>query len=51
MKTLSNPLGDYQFDVYRLMKGATGGAWSRFHPITNVLVRFSDSVVVSSQLI
>ncbi|KAF8969432.1 hypothetical protein BDZ97DRAFT_243732 [Flammula alnicola] len=29
--------GDYQFDVYRIMKDLTGGAWEEFHPITNWL--------------
>jgi serine/threonine-protein kinase haspin len=31
-------VGDYQFDVYRMMKDVTGGAWEAFHPITNVMV-------------
>ncbi|EDR12771.1 uncharacterized protein LACBIDRAFT_311589 [Laccaria bicolor S238N-H82] len=29
--------GDYQFDVYRMMKDVTGGTWEAFHPITNVM--------------
>ncbi|KAF8914197.1 hypothetical protein CPB84DRAFT_1758668 [Gymnopilus junonius] len=29
--------GDYQFDVYRMMKNATGGDWENFHPMTNIL--------------
>ncbi|KAF8165554.1 hypothetical protein B0H34DRAFT_689542 [Crassisporium funariophilum] len=29
--------GDYQFDVYRMMRELTGGKWDEFHPITNVL--------------
>ncbi|CAA7260064.1 unnamed protein product [Cyclocybe aegerita] len=29
--------GDYQFDVYRMMRGLTGGDWESFHPVTNVL--------------
>ncbi|KAG6910954.1 hypothetical protein DXG01_006008 [Tephrocybe rancida] len=31
--------GDYQFDVYRMMKVHNGGAWEEFRPLTNVLVR------------
>ncbi len=30
--------GDYQFDIYRMMKELSGSAWDGFHPITNVLV-------------
>ncbi|KAF9534691.1 hypothetical protein CPB83DRAFT_842772 [Crepidotus variabilis] len=29
--------GDYQFDVYRMMKILTQESWEDFHPITNVL--------------
>ncbi|PPQ77672.1 hypothetical protein CVT25_011107 [Psilocybe cyanescens] len=29
--------GDYQFDVYRMMKELTGGLWDGYHPVTNVL--------------
>jgi len=29
--------GDYQFDIYRLMKSQTDDAWERFEPFTNVL--------------
>lgn len=29
--------GDYQFDVYRLMRTAVDNDWRRFHPRTNVL--------------
>lgn len=32
------PPGDYQFDIYRMMKELTGGIWEKFHPITNILV-------------
>jgi serine/threonine-protein kinase haspin len=31
--------GDYQFDVYRMMREATGGDWRAFHPLTNVMVK------------
>ena len=31
--------GDYQFDIYRMMKEATRGDWADFHPITNLMVR------------
>ncbi|KAI0053672.1 hypothetical protein FA95DRAFT_1508208 [Auriscalpium vulgare] len=29
--------GDYQFDVYRLMREANGGDWEPFQPLTNVM--------------
>lgn len=29
--------GDYQFDIYRLMKSQTEDCWERFKPYTNVL--------------
>ncbi|KAG6878574.1 hypothetical protein C0993_003029 [Termitomyces sp. T159_Od127] len=29
--------GDYQFDVYRMMKEYNGGAWEGFKPLTNVM--------------
>jgi hypothetical protein len=29
--------GDYQFEIYRLMRTETGGRWSGFYPRTNVL--------------
>ncbi|KAM3624007.1 uncharacterized protein V6R79_018060 [Siganus canaliculatus] len=29
--------GDYQFDIYRLMRQENGNDWSNFHPRTNVL--------------
>ncbi|KAG6842041.1 hypothetical protein C0991_003567 [Blastosporella zonata] len=29
--------GDYQFDVYRMMKVHNGGAWEEFKPFTNVM--------------
>jgi serine/threonine-protein kinase haspin len=30
--------GDYQFDVYRIMREYNGGAWEDFNPLTNVMV-------------
>jgi serine/threonine-protein kinase haspin len=33
------PEGDYQFDVYRIMREYNGGAWEDFNPLTNVMVR------------
>ena len=36
-------IGDYQFDIYRLMKHLTGGEWDGFHPITNILVSYFTS--------
>ncbi|PPQ64615.1 hypothetical protein CVT24_008352 [Panaeolus cyanescens] len=29
--------GDYQFDIYRMMRDMTNSDWQGFHPITNVL--------------
>lgn len=37
--TATHLTGDYQFDVYRMTKVLTGGSWSGYHPVTNVLVR------------
>ena len=30
--------GDYQFDVYRMMRTHNTGAWDAFRPLTNVMV-------------
>ena len=35
---LIRTLGDYQFDIYRLMQKHNGGRWADFHPLTNVMV-------------
>jgi len=32
-------VGDYQFDVYRLMREHTNSDWKGYHPLTNVMVR------------
>ncbi|KAJ3544689.1 hypothetical protein NMY22_g2690 [Coprinellus aureogranulatus] len=29
--------GDYQFDVYRMMRELIGGEWEDYHPMTNVM--------------
>lgn len=34
-----DPTGDYQFDIYRLMREHNGDAWEDFRPLTNVMVR------------
>jgi Haspin like kinase domain len=31
-------LGDYQFDIYRLMRKHNGGRWADFRPLSNVMV-------------
>jgi hypothetical protein len=31
-------IGDYQFDVYRMMKEYNEGKWQPFNPFTNVMV-------------
>jgi serine/threonine-protein kinase haspin len=30
--------GDYQFDIYRMMREVHGGDWEGFRPLTNVMV-------------
>jgi len=32
-------LGDYQFDVYRMMKEYNGNSWDDYRPFTNAMVR------------
>jgi serine/threonine-protein kinase haspin len=32
--------GDYQFDIYRMMRKHNGDNWEKFSPLTNVMVRF-----------
>ena len=31
-------LGDYQFDIYRLIRKHNGSRWADFRPLTNVMV-------------
>ena len=40
--------GDYQFDVYRIMREYNGGAWEDFNPLTNVMVRICHIMTQSS---
>lgn len=40
---LTSNLGDYQFDIYRLMRKHNGGCWADFRPLSNVMVRPSHS--------
>ena len=36
----TNPrVGDYQFDIYRMMKLHNRDDWVSYHPLTNVMVR------------
>lgn len=35
--------GDYQFDVYRMMRAHNGNDWATFQPFTNIMVRFNLS--------
>ena len=30
--------GDYQFDVYRMMRAHNGDCWQEYRPLTNVMV-------------
>jgi hypothetical protein len=32
-------IGDYQYDVYRMMRDLNGGVWEGYQPFTNVMVR------------
>jgi serine/threonine-protein kinase haspin len=38
--------GDYQFDVYRMMKEYNGQCWEDYRPFTNVMVRTVFVLVV-----
>lgn len=40
MEMLIDEIGDYQFEVYRMMRAHNGGEWSAFCPLTNVMVSF-----------
>lgn len=42
--------GDYQFDIYRMMKEATKGDWADFHPITNLMVSLHEECQAASEL-
>ena len=37
--------GDYQFDVYRMMKDHNGDSWKEYRPLTNVMVSTLSSSV------
>jgi hypothetical protein len=37
--------GDYQFDVYRMMKEYNGQSWEEYRPFTNVMVRIVFTLV------
>jgi len=34
--------GDYQFDIYRMMRDHSGGSWEEYRPLTNVMVSISS---------
>jgi len=38
--------GDYQFDVYRMMKNYNGDSWEKYQPFTNVMVRTVFAILV-----
>ena len=38
--------GDYQFDVYRMMRKHNGDRWNEFRPLTNVMVSPRSSALV-----
>ena len=48
-KFLTYPIGDYQFDIYRMMKVHNGDSWEDFRPLSNVMV--SKSLRPSEQSI
>ena len=33
--------GDYQYDIYRMMKKYNKNEWEKFNPLTNVMVSFT----------
>lgn len=43
------PVGDYQFDVYRIMRDHNGGAWEDFNPLTNVMVSHKKKMTLLVQ--
>ncbi len=46
VNNLSPYLGDYQFDVYRMMKEFSKSKWDGFYPFTNVLVGTFSALVI-----
>jgi serine/threonine-protein kinase haspin len=38
-RQLTCTVGDYQYDVYRMMRDLTREEWEGYHPMTNVMVR------------
>ena len=43
--------GDYQFDVYRMMRahiGKSAKKWAVYRPLTNVMVRFLQQTTIIS---
>jgi len=40
--------GDYQFDVYRIMREHTQDAWEEFKPLTNVMVSLPSASTLFS---
>lgn len=39
--------GDYQFDIYRMMRQHNGDVWDKFRPFTNVMVRGAKRIYIS----
>lgn len=35
---MTRETGDYQFDIYRIMREHVGHDWEKFNPFTNVMV-------------
>jgi hypothetical protein len=38
MAEMMRDTGDYQFDIYRIMREHVGSDWEKFNPFTNVMV-------------
>jgi hypothetical protein len=41
-------IGDYQFDIYRIMREHNGGEWEGYRPLTNVMVSLSNITLMGS---
>jgi hypothetical protein len=37
-RRLKHALGEYQYDIYRMMRKHNGDSWEAYRPLTNVMV-------------